>query len=76
MVQTELIVKPEEIEIRQKSVLFSHLKHETMECIACRHTSGGTEVEQECPGTGCHVDFKKRKQPDGPIDCKGCHIQE
>ncbi|SMP66886.1 Class III cytochrome C family protein [Desulfonatronum zhilinae] len=103
--RTELIAKPEGIETRQKSVVFSHGKHETMECIACHHTSGGTEVDQGCKDTGCHdmfvvetpeqrrdvryfqkayhdlcigchADFKKREQPGGPVDCKGCHTQE
>ena len=75
-----MIPKPEGVEVKQKSLPFSHSKHAAYECVECHHTG---EVTQGCTDAGCH-DLLVPATPEERRDiryfekayhdqCIGCH---
>ncbi len=74
-----MIPKPEGIEVKQKSLPFSHSKH-AYDCVECHHMG---EVTQPCTDSGCH-DLFVAATPEDRKDirffekafhdqCIGCH---
>lgn len=75
-----MIPKPEGIEIKQKSIPFSHSVHGEIDCAHCHHTG---DVTQGCTDAGCH-DLLVPATPEERRDirffekayhdqCIGCH---
>jgi len=78
-----MIPKPEGVEIKNKSLPFSHSKHGEYECTECHHTWDGAGEIQACTAAGCH-DLYVAATPDDRKDikfwekafhdqCIGCH---
>lgn len=78
-----MIPKPEGIDVKQKSLPFSHAKHAAYGCVDCHHTSEGTNVTEGCTDAGCH-DLFVAATPEEKRDirffekayhdqCIGCH---
>lgn len=78
------IVMPEGGKVTKPSVVFPHVAHGALDCMACHHKWDGKAEVKACKSAGCHDDVTTKRgersyyqayHMKGMQSCLGCHKQ-